>query len=441
MPKRRFHFLMLCVSVLLLQAHVHAGDKRMTQLRDEVREQMLDHLDTWFPRCIDLEHGGFHASFAHDWTKLPDKEKLLTFQSRMTWVAAMAAQQLPDQRDRFLPIVEHGVAMLTDKLVDKQHGGLLWNIPIHDEDAAKLNPWWRSHKHAYAMSFALYALAKSYEVTGDEAILDFAKQQFHWFDQHAHDTVNGGYHEALTADGKPVTIPADIALNPKWDHIGTLRGYKSMNTHIHLLESFGALHHVWKDPTLEARFKELFAIVCEKIYVAPGCLNQVFTASWQPIPTGDSFGHDVETAYLLVESAELLGIPQDTRTWQIARNLVDHALAFGFDATSGGFYDEGAAHKPAYHKTKYWWTQAEALNALSIMDKQFGKQTPHYRDAMLKHWTYIKNHQLDSDFGGWHGVILPDNTVPTPPGKKGHNWKGAYHTFRALVLTSQRLNE
>jgi mannobiose 2-epimerase len=73
------------------------------------------------------------------------------------------------------------------------------------------------------------------------------------------------------------------------------------------------------------------------------------------------------------------------------------------------------------------------------MDQQFGKQTPRYRDAMFKQWNYIKQYQLDHEFGGWQNAILPDNTVPTPLKKKGHNWKGAYHTFRALILTAQRL--
>ncbi|HCD34799.1 MAG TPA: hypothetical protein DER01_20485 [Phycisphaerales bacterium] len=267
-----------------------------------------------------------------------------------------------------------------------------------------------------------------------------AQTQFRWLDEHAHDTVNGGYHEVLEADGTPVATPADIALHPRWDHIGTIRGYKSMNTHIHLLESFGALHRVWKDPIVEARLRELFAIVRDKIYVDPGCLNQVFTPTWQAIPTGDSFGHDVETAYLLVESAALLGMADDTRSWQVASNLVDHALAFGFDSRTGGFYDEGAAHKPAHHKTRYWWVQAEALNALSLMHARYGNQTHRYRDSLLKQWDYIKTYQLDREFGGWVNAILPDNTVPMPAKKKGHNWKGPYHTFRALVLTDKRLN-
>jgi len=75
-------------------------------------------------------------------------------------------------------------------------------------------------------------------------------------------------------------------------------GYKSMNTHIHLLEAFTELYRVWPDPALRARLEEMLVIVRDKICVEPGAMNLYFTSAWQPIPDHDSFGHDVETAYL-----------------------------------------------------------------------------------------------------------------------------------------------
>ena len=59
-------------------------------------------------------------------------------------------------------------------------------------------------------------------------------------------------------------------------------------------------------------------------------------------PRHDSFGHDVETAYLLVEAAHALEKPDEVaQTWQVARGLVDHALDWGWDDDSGSFYDKG----------------------------------------------------------------------------------------------------
>ena len=54
-----------------------------------------------------------------------------------------------------------------------------------------------------------------------------------------------------------------------------------------------------------------------------------------------SFGHDVETAYLMQEASHALGIQNDTTTLNIGKRMVDHALHNGWDDSLGGFYDEG----------------------------------------------------------------------------------------------------
>ena len=79
----------------------------------------------------------------------------------------------------------------------------------------------------------------------------------------------------------------------------------------------------------------------DRIAVEPGALNLYLTRDWRAIPAHDSFGHDVETAFLLVEAAAALDVPDDPKTWQVARVLVDHALEWGWDEDSGGFYDKG----------------------------------------------------------------------------------------------------
>ena len=155
------------------------------------------------------------------------------------------------------------------------------------------------------------------------------------------------------------------------DHLGTAYGYKSMNSHIHLLEAMTALYRVWPDPMVQTRLRELFVLVRDKIAVEPGCLNLFFTPDWRPVPDHDSFGHDVETAYLLLEAATALKQPDDAKTLAAAKYLVDHALVWGWDERLGGFYDKGAAFTPACGREKIWWTQAEGLNALLLMHVRF----------------------------------------------------------------------
>ena len=44
---------------------------------------------------------------------------------------------------------------------------------------------------------------------------------------------------------------------------------------------------------------------------------------------------------LLLETAHVLGWEKDAVTRRIAKKLVDHSLASGWDAINGGFYDAG----------------------------------------------------------------------------------------------------
>src|SRR5690606_11128014 len=141
----------------------------------------------------------------------------------------------------------------------------------------------------------------------------------------------------------------------KLDSIGTAYGFKSMNSHIHLLEAYTALYHVWPDDALRLRLEQLLLRVRDVIQVEPGALHMFFTRDWRAVPNGNSFGHDVETAFLLIEAAEALGDPWPEQTHTIARRLVDHALEWGFDDELGGFYDHGGAFRPPYDQKKVWW--------------------------------------------------------------------------------------
>ena len=135
-------------------------------------------------------------------------------------------------------------------------------------------------------------IAVSYtHLTHDPRALALAKQAFLWTDKHAHDKVNGGYYEWLTRDGTPVQAKPYDAVVRDGPVGGFPVGYKSMNTHIHLLESFTQLYAVWKDPVLKQRVAELLHVVRDKVSVQPGAMNLYFTNDWHAVPEHDSYGH------------------------------------------------------------------------------------------------------------------------------------------------------
>jgi mannobiose 2-epimerase len=391
-------------------------------------------LAPWYPRAIDRSKGGFFEMYDEEW-KRPSGDpntKSIVYQSRLTWVAAKAARRYPQEAPMYRAAALHGLAVLLDRMWDSEKGGFYWNVSETGEAGRQ------GEKHAYGIAFGIYAASAVYETTHDARALDLAKRAYAWLETHAHDAKNGGYYEALNRDGKPiVTLPAGPDA-VKTDPIGMRYGYKSMNGHIHLLEAFTALYEVWPDAGLKRRLEEMLTVVRDKVAVDPGCLNLFFTPEWRPVPDHDSFGHDVETAYLITETSAALGRPDDARTWTVARKLVDHALEFGWDEKNGGFYDAGSAFGTPTATDKVWWTQAEGLNAVLLMHARYGKETPRYGEAFLKQWEFITRHQIDQRNTGWLSSVSAEG-VPVRGQVKSDAWKDPYHQGRALMNVSETL--
>lgn len=392
-----------------------------------------DVLDLWFPRSIDHEHGGFHSHFTHDWQWAPSDGKFSVFQGRMTRVASQVVLREPAKKAEFLPYVRQGLDFLENTMWDKQDGGFFWGL----DDNGRITPKFTDGKQLYGIDFCIYGAAAAYQATGDPRALELAKKGFYWLDQHAHDTVNGGYFESLTREGKPVQ-PHPPNGQIEEGPIGPV-GYKSMNSHIHLLEALTELYRVWPDATLRSRVEEVLSIVRDNICVEPGVMSLYFTNDWRAIPGPDSYGHDVETAYLMLETDELLHTHASEKTERMARMLVDHALAYGWDKTNGGFFETGPTFGPAEDTKKEWWVQCEGLNALLLMHQRYGKQNSIYFQRFIEQWAFIKNHTIDSRNHGLIYLTAADGKPLTQD--KGSIWKGGYHDGRAFWNVSARLRE
>ena len=407
-------------------SYLNLAEQTESALRQDV-------LDVWFPRTVDNDNGGFRSDFARDWQPTRSEGKFSVFQGRMTWISAQVAMRRADLKDRFLPIAEHGVDYLNNVLWDQQYGGFYWGL----QDNGQISSFYTDGKELYGIGFGIYGAAAAYEATHDPKALELAQKAFRWTDEHAHDAKNGGYFEWLTREGKVVPGHADAVTLEPVPVAEFPIGYKSMNTHIHLLEAYSQLYEVWKDERLRQRLEELLLIIRDKVCLRPGVMNLYFTNEWQPFPDHDSYGHDVETAYLMLEAEDVLGQGHDPKTERMAKMLVDHALAYGWDENLGGFYREGTTFGKPESLLKEWWVQMEGLNALLLMHEKYGQQTDTYFRAFQKQWHLIQEYQIDHEFHGVYEMLATDGK-PTVAGK-GRIWKAAYHDGRALLNVSERL--
>jgi mannobiose 2-epimerase len=325
------------------------------------------------------------------------------------------------------------VAYLRDVLWDKQGGGFYWGL----DDDGRVTPAYGDDKRLYGIAFCIYGAAAAYQATQDAAALDLARRGFRWIEDHAHDASDGGYFESLTRQGDVIRADPGADQRRRPGAAPFPPGYKSMNTHIHLLEAFTQLYAVWPDGELRRRLTELLAIVRDKVCVEPGVMNLYFTTDWHAVPDHDSYGHDIETAYLMLEAEEVLGAGHAPGTERMARMLVDHALLYGWDEAHGGFFREGTAFGEPEDRRKEWWVQMEGLNALLLMHEKYGGTAPGYFAAFQRQWQFIERYQIDREYRGVYEMVDADGTPARS--EKGQIWKAAYHDARALLNVTERL--
>lgn len=420
------------------------------RLKKECKEALTtDLLEVWYPRAIDEEKGGFYSSFTYDWKLAENQHKMIVTQARHVWTTAKAAGAFPEN-DMYRKAAAHGFRFLKDKMWDDEYGGF-YNLV--DRQGNPLNgEGYDQYKRTYGNAFGIYALAAYYALSQDQAVLDLAKETFLWLERHAHDSLYGGYFPSLTWQGQAVTEDPDADI---FDNIAVL--YKDQNTSIHLLEAFTELYHVWPDKQVEIRLKEMLHIVRDSIVTEPGYLQLFFYRDWTPVSLRDSseavreahygvdhvsFGHDIETAFLMLEASHALGKFEWDKTMQTAKMMVDHTVAHGFDPRRSGIYEQGYYFKGTLAITivderKNWWAQAEGLNALLLFSKLYPEEQQ-YEQQFAKQWAYVKQYIIDDTYGGWYPYGI-DTEPEAKHGMKGNIWKAAYHDGRALMNIVQML--
>jgi len=408
-----------------------------------IENEMRTMLEAWYPTVIDEKHGGYISSFSHDWKMADSQEKMIVTQARHLWSLSKVAAMFPDNPN-YPEFASHGFEFLKNHMWDDEYGGFFQLVtregePIPDSGFGENHP-----KTLYGNSFAIYGLAAHYGATGHQGSLDLAKQAFSWLEAHSHDKAHGGYFQPLQRDGTP-----------------TRDGHpKDYNSGIHILEALTELYTLWPDDLVRERLDEMFHIARDIMVSEQGYLKLYFSEDWTHLSYQDSSetvirenlardhvtpGHDIETAFLLLEAAHALGMEDDAETQRKAKLLTDHTLDTGWDSGVGGFFDTGYYFPgddelTIIRDTKNWWAQAEGLNTLLIMADMYPDDPHDYWDKFEQQWEYINEYLIDHEHGGWYDAGL-DKQPDSIHSRKSHIWKGNYHTLRAMMRVLERLKQ
>lgn len=355
--------------------------------------------------------GGFHGFIGPDNIPVPGAPRGAILNCRILWTFSAAYRALGGEDLRRL--ADRAAAVVLDRFMDPEHGGVYWTIdaagrPLEDR------------KHVYAQAFAVYALAEHHRATHLEASRDAAIGLYRLVEEHAADHELGGYLESFDRDWRPRPDDRLSAVD--------LAAPKSQNTHLHVLEAYAGLARAWSDPGPRARLAELIELFLDRI-IKDGHTRPFFDRDWTVSSAVVSFGHDIETSWLLQAAAAAVGDPAlADRAAAAARGLALRVLEEGLDPRGGVYYavDEGGT----LDREKEWWPQAEAVVGFLNAWQGTGEET--FLAAARDTWVFIRKHLRDLEGGEWFRRADRDGTPQAGHEKLGP-WKGPYHGVRACL--------
>lgn len=359
----------------------------------------------WLEHGPDAVSGGFHATLDRAGNPTAPEDKGLIQQTRQLWMLSTWYERRAST-EALRELAERQYAFVRESYLDAADGAFVYKV---SRDGSRVVD---ARKQLMAESYAIYGLATFGRVFENAEATRLALARFASIDLSRHDAESGGYDQR----GDPGELPAGAA--------------KDTNTHLHLLEAFTALYEATRDPIVGARLGELVDLFATRLRQPSGYVHAAFALDWTPFGAPRvSYGLDLETAWLVLEAARVVGRGADPAVTSATLAIVQHSAERGLDAQNGGYFEAGTPGGAPDDLDKIWWVQFEAMEGL-WWAYALGAETT-YLDRLETTLDWIERTE-DRLNGEWFATTNA-NGSPAGADYKGDEWKESYHPVRALV--------
>ena len=383
---------------------------------EEIRKHLTDCIIPFWKGLRDDENGGYTGYMDYDLKKDEKAVKGCILNSRITWFFANAYMALKDES--LLLEARHGYEFMQKFCVDQEKGGVYWSVNYDGtpEDTTK---------HTYNQAFSIYALSSYYDASKDESALTTAMELFHIIEERCMDEI--GYKEAFDREFHEIE-------NDKLSENGVIAD-KTMNTLLHVFEAYTELYRVSGDEAVKKRLMWILDTIAEKIYNPTLHRQEVFfDREMHSILDLHSYGHDIETAWLIRRGTDVLG--DDTYTEKmlpIILDLTGQVYRTAFDGQSLA----NECEKGVVDENRIWWVQAETLIGF-LNGYQLDPTHTEYLEAARSVWRFIREHLIDKRPGSeWFWDV--DKEGKSVSGKPiVEPWECPYHNGRMCLEVIKR---
>ena len=384
---------------------------------EEVKAHLLNDIIPFWKNLRDDEFGGYYGYMDYDLKVDKKAVKGCILNSRITWFFANAYTLLKDES--LLEEAKHGFDFMKEHCMDKENGGIFWSMKYDGtpEDTTK---------HTYNQAFSIYALSSYYEATHDEEALAMAKELFHIIETRCTDEI--GYKEAFDKEFHEIE-------NDKLSENGVI-AEKTMNTLLHVFEAYTELYRVAKLPEVKERLEWIMDTFADKVYNPKLHRQEVFfDRNMNTILDLHSYGHDIETAWLMDRGVEVLGEKKyEEKMTPITKDLTAEIYKVAFDGHSLA----NECEKGVVNVHRIWWVQAETVIGF-LNGWQKDPEKTEYLDAAKSEWQFIKDHVMDKRQGSEWFWEVDQSGKPYEGRPIVEPWKCPYHNGRMCFEVIRRL--
>ena len=389
----------------------------MTKMREEIQNHLVKDIIPFWKNLRDDENGGYYGWVGYDLKVDKKAVKGCILNSRILWFFSNAYTMLKDES--LLQEADHAFAFLKERCADRENGGIFWSIRYDGtpEDTTK---------HTYNQAFAIYALSSYYEASGKQEALDMAKELFYIIETKCTDEI--GYKEAFDKAFHEIE-------NDKLSENGVIAA-KTMNTLLHVFEAYTELYRVAKLPEVGEKLHWIMETFAHKVYNPELHRQEVFfDENMKSIIDLHSYGHDIETAWLIDRGVEVLGDPaMEALLSPITRDLTAQIYKVAFDGHSLA----NECERGVVNTHRIWWVQAETVIGF-LNGYQKDPSRKEYLQAAESEWQFIRDHVIDKRAGSeWYWEVDEDGR-PYPDRPIVEPWKCPYHNGRMCMEVMKRL--
>lgn len=374
--------------------------QELIDLRDFYRKQLLDDtIPFWFPRSIDIEHGGY--LLMRDQTgNLLDDDKAVWIQGRAAWMLATLYNTF-EKDSKWIEGSKSGIDFLNNHCFDTD-GRMFFHVTRNGKPL-------RKRRYFFSETFAVIANAAYAKASGDSHAADKARELF----------------------GKCIEYASNPSLLPaKYTAVRPAKGIGvpmiMINTAQQLRENIGDERcdewiSRWITEIERDFIKDDIQCVMESVALDGSIIDHIDGRTLNP-------GHAMEGAWFILHEARYLN--NDPHLIDLGCKMLDYMWERGWDKEHGGIlYFRDVYDKPVqeyWQDMKFWWPHNEVIIATLLAYLMTGNEKYAQWHRLVHDYAY--SHFHDKEHGEWFGYLHRDGTVAQTA--KGNLFKGPFHLPR-----------